>query len=168
MERWRRIDEAPDVEARALLGACCGSARWVERMLARRPFGSRETARDAARDEWFALSPDDWLEAFGHHPMIGDRDALRRRFAGTRALSEREQAGVDDASEEVLTGLLEGNRAYLERFGYIFIVCATGRTAAGMLELLRSRLANDPETELRVACEEHARICELRLLGPAP
>ena len=117
----------------------------------------------AAREEWFALSPDDWVEAFSHHPRIGDRDALRRKFAATRALSEREQSGVGGASEEVLAALLEGNREYEARFGYIFIVCATGKTAAEMLALLRARLENDPQTEIRIAAEEHAKICDLRL-----
>ncbi len=163
MERWRRIEAAPEDEARQLLRTCCGAGRWVERMLVRRPFGSLEAALDAAREEWFALSADDWREAFSHHPRIGDRDTLRRRFAATRALSEREQSGVSGASEDVLAALLEGNREYEARFGYIFIVCAAGKTAAEMLALLRARLPNDPQTEIRIAAEEHAKICELRL-----
>ena len=163
MEHWRRIETAPEEEARQLLRTCCGASRWVERMLIRRPYGSRDAALSAASEEWFALSPDDWAEAFGHHPRIGDRDALRRKFAATRALSEREQSGVSAASEEVLAALLEGNREYEARFGYIFIVCATGRTADEMLALLRARLQNDPQTEIRIAAEEHAKICALRL-----
>jgi 2-oxo-4-hydroxy-4-carboxy-5-ureidoimidazoline decarboxylase len=165
MEPWRRLDLAAPDEARGLLRTCCGSARWVERMTARRPFGGREALLAAARDEWFALTPADWREAFDHHPRIGDRDALRRRFAAPRRLSENEQAGVDGAPEEVLTALAEGNRAYEDRFGYIFIVCATGRSAGEMLALLRARIANDPDTEIRIAAEEQARITELRLLG---
>jgi len=133
-------------------------------MMARRPFASEETALAAARDEWFALSADDWREAFGHHPRIGDRDALRLRFA-SRDPAAREQSGVDAASETALSALAEANRTYEERFGYIFIVCATGRTAEEMLALLRARLGNDPQTEIRVAAGEHAKICELRLLS---
>jgi 2-oxo-4-hydroxy-4-carboxy-5-ureidoimidazoline decarboxylase len=167
MERWRRIDAAPEHEARDLLRTCCGATRWIERMLARRPFGSRDVALRVARDEWFALSPEDWIEAFSHHPRIGDVDSLRRKFAATRALSEREQSGVSGASEAVLGALLDGNREYEARFGYIFIVCATGRTAEEMLTLLRARLGNDPEAEIRIAAEEHAKICELRLSSPA-
>ena len=163
MERWQRIDSAPELEARELLQTCCGAARWIDRMMTRRPFGTRETALGAARDEWFALSPNDWIEAFNHHPRIGDREALRRKYAATRTLSEREQAGVSEASEAVLGALLEGNREYEARFGYIFIVCATGKSAEEMLELLRKRLNNDPETEIRIAAEEHAKICALRL-----
>ena len=146
-----------------LLQACCGSERWVERMMARRPFGSSDAAMAAAREAWFGLQPDDWIEAFGKHPRIGDRDALRRRFAATRTLSEREQAGVSGASEEVLAALFEGNRAYEARFGYIFLVCATGKSAAEILALLEARLLNDPAAEILIAAEEHARICDLRL-----
>jgi 2-oxo-4-hydroxy-4-carboxy-5-ureidoimidazoline decarboxylase len=165
MESWSRLDLAAADEARAMLRACCGSSRWVEGMLARRPFGSRPAMLAAARDEWFRLEAADWREAFGHHPKIGDRDALRRRFASTAHLSAREQQGVGDAPEEVLAELAEANGAYERRFGFIFIVCATGRTATEMLAMLRTRLGNDPAAELRVAAEEQARITELRLLG---
>jgi 2-oxo-4-hydroxy-4-carboxy-5-ureidoimidazoline decarboxylase len=167
MERWRRIDAAPVPEARNLLRTCCGATRWIDRMLARRPFGSRDAVLCAAREEWFALSPDDWIEAFNHHPRIGDRDSLRSRFAATRTLSAQEQSGVSGASEEVLTALLDGNREYEARFGYLFIVCATGKSAEEMLGLLRERLRNDPATEITVAAEEHAKICDLRLRSPA-
>ena len=132
-------------------------------MLDRRPFGTQDSLLAAARDEWFALGPDDWLEAFSHHPRIGDREALARRFAATRHLSGREQAGVAAASREVLDALAAGNREYEERFGYIFIVCATGRSADGMLALMRARLTNDPDTEIRIAAGEQARITALRL-----
>ena len=132
-------------------------------MVSHRPFGSRQAALDAARAEWLALDPQDWIEAFGHHPRIGDREELRRKFAATRALSEREQSGVSGASEEVLAALFEGNRRYEARFGYIFIVCATGKTADEMLAMLQARLANEPEKEILIAAEEHAKICALRL-----
>ena len=164
MERWRRIDDAPEADARDLLWTCCGSHPWVERMLARRPFRSREAALRAAREEWFALSRDEWIEAFGHHPRIGDVEGLRRKFGAARALSEGEQSGVSGASEQTLADLLEGNREYEARFGYIFIVCATGKTAEEMLALLRARIRNDPELEIHIAAAEHAKICELRLM----
>src|SRR5687768_3337848 len=112
MERWQRIDVAPEPEARELLRTCCGASRWIDRMLTRRPFGAREAALRVAREEWFALSPNDWIEAFNHHPRIGDRDAVRTRFNATRDMSEREQSGVSGASEEVLMGLVDGNREY--------------------------------------------------------
>jgi 2-oxo-4-hydroxy-4-carboxy-5-ureidoimidazoline decarboxylase len=163
MEPWRRLDEAYPDAARTLLARCCGATRWVERMLVRRPFGNREGMHAAAREEWWALTPDDWREAFTHHPKIGDRDALRTRFAALRALSEQEQSGVVEASDAVLDRLAAGNREYEERFGYIFIVCATGKSAGEMLRLLEERLGNDAAVEIRIAAEEQSRITAIRL-----
>jgi len=163
MEPWRRVDLGSDDEARQLLARACGSSRWIDRMIARRPFGSQQALLSAAREEWFGLSKDDWLEAFSHHPKIGDTEALRKRFAATRDLSEREQAGVSGASDEVLSALADRNRAYEDRYGYIFIVCATGLSAEEMLARLRSRMENDPEVEIRIAAEEQARITAIRL-----
>ena len=150
-------------EARARLRACCGSTLWVERMLQRRPFGSVEQLLAAAREVWFALDPADWKEAFAAHPKIGDRASLRNRFPETAHLAAREQAGVDGAPSDVLSALAEGNLAYERRFGFIFIVCASGLTAEQMLNMLRVRLNNDPATELLIAAEEQAKITALRL-----
>ena len=132
-------------------------------MLARRPFGSQAALLAAAREEWFALSERDWLEAFSHHPKIGDRASLAARFPATHDLSAREQSGVASASARVIDELADANQTYLERFGFIFIVCATGKSAAEMLALLRARLPNDRATELRNAAEEQAKITALRL-----
>ena len=129
----------------------------------RRPFGSTEALLAAAREEWFTLGQDDWLEAFRHHPKIGDRAALRARFPATAHLSAREQHGVSGAPDEILDALAAGNREYEEKFGFIFIVCATGKSAGEMLGLLRARLPNPPEREIRIAASEHAQITELRL-----
>jgi 2-oxo-4-hydroxy-4-carboxy-5-ureidoimidazoline decarboxylase len=134
-------------------------------MMVLRPFGDLETLLTAARQEWLALTPDDWREAFAHHPKIGDRHGLRQRFASTRHLSEKEQSGVDSATDEVLAALADGNRAYEDRFGYIFIVCATGKSAGEMLGLLQDRLGHHPDEEIRVAAGEQAKITELRLLA---
>jgi 2-oxo-4-hydroxy-4-carboxy-5-ureidoimidazoline decarboxylase len=166
MERWRRINEALADEARELLTACCGSARWVEAMLGRRPFASADAALAAARHEWFRLSPDDWREAFSHHPKIGDREALRARFPLTHQLSAREQASIADAGDARRDALADGNERYLQKFGYIFIVSATGKRPDEMLALLEARLQNDPNTEIRVAAEEQAKITAIRLRGP--
>jgi 2-oxo-4-hydroxy-4-carboxy-5-ureidoimidazoline decarboxylase len=136
-------------------------------MLARRPFADREQVLNAARDIWFALSPDEWREAFAHHPRIGDIESLRRKFATSAPLSAREQAGVNAAPAAVVQALLDGNRVYEARFGHVFIVCATGKTAEEMLAMLNARLKNPPDEESRIAGEEHAKICELRLVGQA-
>ena len=167
MEPRPRIDDAAPDEAREILRRSCGSELWVERMMDKRPFGSRDALLAAAREEWFALSETDWRQAFSHHPKIGDREALRDRFGATRDLSQQEQIGVTGASDEILDALAKGNREYLDRFGYIFIVCATGLSAEEMLALLHARLGNDRDTEIRVAAEEHARITEIRLRNNA-
>jgi 2-oxo-4-hydroxy-4-carboxy-5-ureidoimidazoline decarboxylase len=158
-----RVDEAPLDEARALLRTCCGSSRWVEHMVRRRPFGTHEAMIAASREVWFSLTPDDWQEAFADHPRIGDRDALKKKFAETRHLASREQAGVAGAADDVLDALARGNREYERRFGYIFIVCATGLDAGQMLARLNARLVNDPSTELQIAAQEQSRIIEIRL-----
>ncbi len=158
-----RVDGASPDEARALLQACCGSTRWVERMLALRPFGATDILLSAARREWFALTPEDWKEAFAHHPKIGDRGMLRARFPATHHFSEREQSGMETAPDQIIDPLAQGNAAYERRFGHIFIVCATGKSAQEMLDLLTARLQNDPVTEVRLAAEEQAKITELRL-----
>jgi 2-oxo-4-hydroxy-4-carboxy-5-ureidoimidazoline decarboxylase len=169
MEPWKRLDSASPQEARRLLTTCCASSAWVERMLHRRPFGSADALVTAAREAWLNLTHTDWLEAFSHHPKIGDRASLATRFAATAYLSAQEQSGIDDATAQVLKDLAAGNRAYEEKFGYIFIVCATGKSAGEMLALLRERLRNNKETEIRVAAEEQGKITELRLerLGQA-
>ncbi len=133
-------------------------------MMARRPFGSLDALLAAAREEWDSLQESDWREAFTHHPKIGNCSALRERFPATHALSAREQAGVDGASDAVLEALADANRRYEERFGYIFIVCASGRTAEEMLAMLNARLRNDPTREIHIAAAEQAKITALRLV----
>jgi 2-oxo-4-hydroxy-4-carboxy-5-ureidoimidazoline decarboxylase len=163
MALWRRIDDASAAEARRLLTECCGSTRWVDAMLRHRPYGSHHAILLAAHDVWWSLEPDDWHEAFSHHPKIGDKEALRSKFDRTRALSESEQSEVGSASDVVLDALASANRDYEERFGYIFIVSASGKTAEEMLEILCARITNDAATEIRVAATEQAKITALRL-----
>jgi 2-oxo-4-hydroxy-4-carboxy-5-ureidoimidazoline decarboxylase len=163
MEPWQRLDAAPADEARRLLFMCCGSTRWVDAMLAHRPFGSTQRLLETADAAWRACSPDDWKEAFSHHPRIGERNSQQARFASTRHLSETEQAGVAGVAEQVIADLEEANRLYENRFGYVFIVCATGKSAAEMLALLRARLTNELATEIQIAAAEQAKITALRL-----
>jgi 2-oxo-4-hydroxy-4-carboxy-5-ureidoimidazoline decarboxylase len=159
---------SPD-DAREALSRCCGARAWVTGMLALRPFASEQALLSAAQETWSKLGKDDYLEAFSHHPQIGaDRAELARRFAGTAQLSAAEQAGVTHADASTLDALAEANRAYLARFGYIFIVCATGKSAEQMLSLLQARLPNDPEIELQIAAAEQAKITALRLQRLAP
>jgi 2-oxo-4-hydroxy-4-carboxy-5-ureidoimidazoline decarboxylase len=157
------LNALPSDDARAAFLRCCGSRLWADAMTVRRPFASAEELFAAASDIESSLDRADWLEAFAAHPRIGDIDALRKKFASTAAWCAGEQAGVADANEAVIRGLAEGNSDYEARFGYIFIVCATGKSAAEMLAILQSRLPNDPDTELRIAAAEQAKITRLRL-----
>jgi 2-oxo-4-hydroxy-4-carboxy-5-ureidoimidazoline decarboxylase len=150
-------------EAIASFRRCCGSTRWSERMARLRPFDSEASLIEAAERVWWGLDLADWLEAFAAHPKIGDRDAMRAKFAPTADWSAREQSGIDGASEGVLQELAEANVRYEERFGYLFIVCATGKTAEEMLALLKHRLPNDPDLEIKVAAAEQAMITRIRL-----
>ena len=165
MARSHELDAATDADARALLTRACGASRWVDRMMARRPFGGDARLLRAARIEWFGLTEADWLEAFSHHPRIGDRSALEARFPQTHDLSAKEQSGIGIAGADTLNALAQANQDYFNRFGFIFIVCATGKSAEEMLALLLSRLQNDRAAELRIAAEEQAKITALRLGG---
>lgn len=165
-----RLNALPREEAEAELLKCCGSANWARGMAARRPFRKRAQLLKAADLLWWQLGREDWLEAFSRHPKIGQRAAPRAGSAATEHWSEEEQAGTRSAAEDLLAALAKANGAYEARFGYIFIVCATGKTSEEMLALLRNRLQNDPVAELRIAAEEQRRITRLRLeklLGPA-
>jgi 2-oxo-4-hydroxy-4-carboxy-5-ureidoimidazoline decarboxylase len=158
-----QLNAAPAAEAATALERCCGTSAWVAGMLAARPVADHEALHAAARRLWRALPTEGWREAFTHHPRIGDVAALRAKFARTAEWAGREQAGAVGADEHTLEALAAGNRAYETRFGHIFIVCATGKTAADMLELLRGRLGNEPVHELRVAAGEQERITAIRL-----
>ncbi|HMA40977.1 MAG TPA: 2-oxo-4-hydroxy-4-carboxy-5-ureidoimidazoline decarboxylase [Gemmatimonadales bacterium] len=149
------MNALPVPDAEAALRRCCGSRRWVERILAGLPYASDAALLEAAEREWWALERADWLEAFAAHPRIGER--------GVDAWSRREQSGVDDAAAEVRRALEQGNRDYEARFGHVYLVCATGRGAADLLADLRRRLGGDPEQELRIAAGEQAKITALRL-----
>lgn len=158
------FDALPPHEAAPMLEACCGSTAWVNGILVRRPFTSLSVLLRAAENVWWDLTPDDWREAFDHHPRIGEAAATVRQGESARAWSADEQRGASSADDDTRRQLVQGNHEYERRFGYIYLVCATGRTAEEMLAMLRQRLANDPETELRVAAGEQAKITRLRLL----
>jgi 2-oxo-4-hydroxy-4-carboxy-5-ureidoimidazoline decarboxylase len=134
-------------------------------MAASRPFADAAAMLEAAERGFRELGHEDWREAFASHPQIGDLDSLRARFASTAAFSVREQSGVVDASETTLAALARGNQAYREKFGYIFIVCASGKTADEMLGLLQKRLENGPDQEIVIAAAEQAAITRIRLRG---
>jgi 2-oxo-4-hydroxy-4-carboxy-5-ureidoimidazoline decarboxylase len=140
-------------EVRANFTRCCGSQRWVEGMIARWPFKSSDALLTAAEDEFQRLNRADWLEAFAAHPKIGDFQSLKQKFASTAALCSAEQAGAQGADDQVLQALADGNRDYETKFGHIFIVCASGKSAAQMLSILLSRLNIDATFELSIAAQ---------------
>ena len=157
--RW---NNAPDDTAEAQILPCCGSKRWAYEMAARRPFKD-EAALTAASDEtWRNLNEADWIEAFSNHPRIGES----KRQGGTQssdAWSRQEQEKVTETGNAAKIALAEGNRAYEEKFGRIFIVCASGKSAPEILEILNRRLRNDATTELHEAAEQQRQITQLRL-----
>jgi OHCU decarboxylase len=150
---------APAAEA-ALLD-CCGAACWTKQVAAQRPFESATALFVAADAAWQTMTRADILEAFSRHPQIGQKAASGSE--SHRRWSEGEQTGVLSAAEDVKTRLARGNRAYYEKFGYLFIVCATGKTADEMLALLEQRLQNDAARELPIAAEQQRMIMRLRL-----
>jgi OHCU decarboxylase len=160
LDAWNAL---PEEEAASMLLAFCGSRAWGRCLAQARPLKSRGVLLRAAESCWAGLVQAHWLEAFAAHPSIGDPDA-----AGPAA---REQSSVRTASAETLEALAQANRDYRKRFGWTFLVCATGKTAEEMLSLCRQRLHNDPETELALAAEEQKKITRLRLekwLNPDP
>jgi OHCU decarboxylase len=160
LARWNQL---PSDEAAADIIDCCGSWAWSRELAAGRPFAD-ELSLIAASDEiWYRLGPQDWLEAFSKHPRIGERKAPQSASAQSAAWSAQEQQDVTAAGENVQSALTEANHEYERRFGRRFIVCATGKSAAEMLDILRRRLGNDVATELRAAAEEQRKITNIRL-----
>lgn len=150
-------------QAAAELRTCCGSSAWVDRMVDRRPFGSRAAVLSAAEEIWRDLEPSDWLEAFTHHPRIGEQTAAAPQPARAAAWSSIEQSAMGAARAGMRADFAAANREYEERFGFIFIVCAPGKAPEEMLANLRTRLHHDRDRELRIAADEQRQITRLRL-----
>jgi OHCU decarboxylase len=150
-------------QASVELKKCCGSTAWVARMVDARPFGDVESMFETSDAIWWSLTREDWLEAFAAHPRIGSQRDVDKKSGTEKAWSEGEQSGAARAEESVLAELARVNREYEARFGHIYIVCATGKSAPEMLAIARARLGNDPDTELRVAAEEQRKITRIRL-----
>jgi OHCU decarboxylase len=157
-----RLNRAPAGEACAALLSCCGSRAWARRMADERPFTDVSALVAAAGRIWDELGPADRLEAFAAHPRIGERASGESSGRAAR-WSSFEQAGVVGASFRVTQALAAANRQYEERFGYIFLVCATGKSASDILEALASRLMNEPAREIDIAAAEQRKITAIRL-----
>ncbi|SRR6266496_2309092 len=150
-------------QANAEFLKCCGSRTWARAMNEARPFATAVQLLGTADDVWSSLRNEDWLEAFHAHPKIGEKKASTAQSEQAQKWSVQEQAGTHEASTETKAALAEGNRRYLDRFGFIFIICASGKSADEMLASLNKRLQNDAQTELVIASEEQRKITRLRL-----
>ena len=164
---WNAAGESEALDA---MLACCGSKRWAAAMVAMRPIPSVVALSEAADRAWRTMLESDWLEAFACHPRIGERNpALVATYASaqssdwSRAWSQQEQSSANTVNQSVLVELAEGNRLYEEKFGFIYIVCATGKSADEMLAILKRRLASNRDAELREAAEQQRQIMQIRL-----
>jgi len=160
LARWNslRHQEA----ARAIL-PCCGSENWAAGMASKRPIQDELSLMETSDTIWQGLGEPDWLEAFRSHPRIGESRAEVDSVTQSSAWSEQEQQKAASADEAMKLALKWGNREYEQKFGRIFIVCATGKSASEILEILRRRLHNDEATELQQAAEEQRQIMRIRL-----
>ena len=157
------LNELTPEEARKELLKCCGATRWAETLERHRPYASLEQLIVKANEVWWSLNEIHWLEAFRSHPKIGEKKAANAVSAQSQHWSAQEQQGVQNAAQEAIERLARLNLDYEKKFGFIFIVCATGKSSDEILALLEQRLANDASTELPIAAAEQAKITELRL-----
>jgi 2-oxo-4-hydroxy-4-carboxy-5-ureidoimidazoline decarboxylase len=160
LTRWNAL---PLDEAANEILSCCGSRAWAAKLAAMRPLGDDQSVFAAADLCWQDLPEADWLEAFRSHPRIGEKHAQTSTTATSAAWSRSEQSQMKDADAAILLRMQEGHRAYEERFGRIFIVCASGKQPAEMLGILERRLTNDPAEELLESAAQQQQIMQLRL-----
>ena len=156
------LNKADSEQARIELLKCCGSSKWVNNILAARPFSSVDQLHVQAEKIWLELGKDDYLEAFAAHPKIGE-SKVPEKAKNTENWTRKEQAGMLNAADAVKLELEKQNCKYEKKFGYIFIVCATGKSAEEMLDLLQQRLGNIPMIEINIAAWEQNKITKLRL-----
>lgn len=162
-KRLAWLNELPAAKAEAAFLDCCGSPEWAKAMVSARPFRMLEHLFTTAENIWFSLPIADHLEAFAAHPSIGAKKSSPSQDSRSANWSKDEQSGISDAGRQVRDSLAEANRLYQDKFGFIFIVYATGKTAEQMLALCRARLNNSVQTELQIAAEEQRKITETRL-----
>jgi OHCU decarboxylase len=159
LTRWNAL---PPAEAALEILPCCGSNSWARQMVALRPIEDEDSLLAASDKVWRSLTEADWMEAFGHHPRIGQVAPLTAPARSAQWSSE-EQLKVGAAGDNELAALAEGNRIYEHRFNRIFIVCAAGKSAQTILDILQRRLWNDEQTELQQSAEQQRQITSLRL-----
>lgn len=162
-EKLEQLNRAAKETVKTDLLNCCGSQTWARMMTEARPFTNVSALLKQAEQIWQNLEAEHWLEAFAAHPKIGARQAAPKQQARSAEWSHGEQSGTHKAADSVLESLAEANRLYQKKFGFIFIVCATGKSAEEMLDLCRLRLNNDADSEIRIAADEQRKITEIRL-----
>ena len=162
--RLERLNSLPAGEAESELLKCCGSHEWARLVIAARPFEGVDDLVGKSDRVWWSLEPRDWQQAFHSHPKIGETKAAAAVAAESQKWSASEQSGIRNSDQATVAALAELNREYEEKFGYIFIVCASGKSSTEMLAILRDRLENNPDEELRNAAGEQAKITCLRLM----
>lgn len=160
LERWNALSET---EAAQEILPCCGSQRWALALARRRPFREAAELLERSDEVWTLVDSRDWDEAFASHPRIGERKAPVSATQESAAWSSQEQSGVERAAPDAQERRRRANEAYERRFGRIYIVCATGKSAEEILAILERRLGNDQATELREAAEQQRQITQLRL-----
>jgi 2-oxo-4-hydroxy-4-carboxy-5-ureidoimidazoline decarboxylase len=160
LAHWNSLDK--DAAAAAVL-PCCGSRAWAAELAARRPLADETALLAESASVWQALPVEAWQEAFDSHPRIGEQKAQKNATAESLQSSAKEQAVALTADDTARIALKEANKRYEQRFGRIFIICASGRTASAILAALEARMNNDDATELREAAEQQRQITELRL-----
>ena len=162
-ETLERLNRLSRTQFSKLLLDCCGSRNWAAQMTDGRPYPTEAALYADAERVWSSLSQKDWLEAFHRHPPIGGKRAGAKQSSAASRWSAKEQSAAQKASPEVLSALAAANRAYAEKFGFVFLICATGKTSEEILQSLQQRMSNDLETEIRIAVEEQSKIMRLRL-----
>ena len=158
-----QLNDLAEDEARQEFSKCCSANRWIEVMVNGRPYSGLEDLVKSALDQWAQMEDADILQAFDGHPKIGDLDSLKQKYYNTHAIAADEQSGVQSASDQTIEQLAHYNALYESKFGFIFIVCATGKSVQQMLEMIRQRLNNDRKTEMVIAANEQAKIIAIRI-----
>jgi OHCU decarboxylase len=162
-EKLKELNQASSETAESVFLSCCGSRLWAQKMVEARPFADVSALLNQAEEIWQNLALQDWLEAFTAHPKIGAKKGVPHQTAQSAKWSQGEQSGTQTAADSVRADLEKANRLYENKFGFIFIVCATGKSAEEMLEICRRRLNNDADTEIVAAAKEQRKITEIRL-----
>lgn len=157
------FDHLSEAQKKELLHKCCGSSQWVDKMLHVFPIDDLVELLEEADEKWDECQKNDWLEAFDSYPETVDIESLQEKYYATADWAQVEQAGASKGSKELSAALAEGNKLYKEKFGFVFIVFATGKTSEEMLSILEERLQNNPDDELKIAAAEQIKITKNRL-----